>query len=103
MRLRGVWRRWSETFAVVAAYRVDLHAGAERDLERLAPVLLARVLSRLHALATDPRPPGAEKLAAQEGYRVRVGNWRIAYEIDDPTRRVLIRRFRHRRDVYRRL
>ena len=87
----------------MAAYRVDLHAGAERDLERLAPVLLAQVLSRLHALATDPRPPGAEKLAAHEGYRVRVGDWRIVYEIDDPTHRVLIRRVRHRRNVYRRL
>jgi len=87
----------------VAAYHVDLHPGAERDLERLAPVLLDRALSRLRALASDPRPPGAEKLAAHEGYRVRVGLWRIVYEVDDPTHRVLIRRVRHRRDVYRRL
>lgn len=87
----------------MAAYRVDLHSGAERDLERLAPVLLDRVLGRLRALASDPRPPGAEKLAAHEGYRVRVGDWRIVYEIDDPTHHVLIRRVRHRRDVYRRL
>ncbi len=87
----------------MAAYHVDLHPGAERDLERLAPVLLDRALSRLRALASDPRPPGAEKLAAHEGYRVRVGLWRIVYEVDDPTHRVLIRRVRHRRDVYRRL
>lgn len=87
----------------MAVYRVELHSGAERDLERLAPVLLERVLSRLHALASDPRSPGAEELAARGGYRVRVGDWRIVYEIDDPTHRVLIRRVRHRRDVYRRL
>ena len=87
----------------MAAYHSDRHSGAERDLERLAPVLLDRVLSRLRALATDPRPPGAEKLAAHEGYHVRVGDWRVVYEIDDPTHRVLIRRVCHRRDVYRRL
>lgn len=56
----------------------------------------------LRRLADDPRPPGAGKLVAVEGYRVRVGEYRIVYAVDDTVCVVTIYRIRHRREVYRR-
>lgn len=52
-------------------------------------------------LATNPRPSGCQKLSGREAWRVRVGDNRVVYEIDDPARRVLVVHIGHRRDVYR--
>jgi mRNA interferase RelE/StbE len=83
-------------------YRVDLSRHAERDLDRLPPRGAARVIAALRGLAADPLPRGASKLVAVEGYRVRVGVYRIIYEVDDAARVVTIYRVRHRREAYRR-
>ena len=64
-------------------------------MERLHPILTA--------LGDDPRPPGSQKLVGLEAYRVRVGDHRVIYEIDDPARAVIVVRVRHRREVYRKL
>ena len=56
----------------------------------------------IDALADDPRPLGCEKLSGREGYRIRVGEWRAIYRVDDQQRRVDVVRVAHRRDVYRR-
>ena len=56
----------------------------------------------INALADNPRPPGCEKLGGREGYRIRVGEWRTIYRVDDKQRRVDVVRVAHRRDVYRR-
>lgn len=85
------------------AYRVELQPSAERDLDRLSPQLLTRIDERVVALATDPRPPGSVKLTSLDLYRVRVGDHRILYRIDDAARAVFVHRIRHRRDVYRQL
>jgi mRNA interferase RelE/StbE len=85
------------------AYRVDVQRSAERDLERLSTVVFDRISDRLAALAQDPRPPGLEKLVGLDAYRVRVGDYRIVYEVDDRSRIVLVTRVRHRREAYRRL
>lgn len=84
-------------------YRVELQPSAERELDRLASQLLARVTERIDRLASDPRPPGSLKLAGAELYRLRVGDHRIVYKIDDRARAVFVHRVRHRREVYRRL
>jgi len=54
-------------------------------------------------LAANPRPPGCRKLqgSGRDDYRLRVGNYRVLYEVDDKARAVRIMRVRHRRDVYR--
>ncbi len=52
-------------------------------------------------LAENPRPDGAKKLKGETGYRIRVGNYRVLYEIDDAAQLVIIYRVKHRRDVYR--
>jgi len=85
------------------AYRVEVQRSAERDLDRLSATLFDRISARLIALAEEPRPPGAEKLAGLEAFRVRVGDYRIVYEVDDSARVVFVTRVRHRREVYRRL
>ena len=87
----------------MSAYRVEIQGSAERDLERLSGTLFERVTARISALAEEPRPPGAEKLVSLEAFRVRVGDYRIVYEVDDSARVVVVTRVRHRRDVYRKL
>ncbi|TME25267.1 MAG: type II toxin-antitoxin system RelE/ParE family toxin [Chloroflexi bacterium] len=85
------------------AYRVEIQRSAERDLDRLSKMLFDRISARLVALAEEPRPPGAEKLAGLEAFRLRVGDYRVVYEVDDSARAVIVTRVRHRREVYRKL
>ncbi len=83
-------------------YRVLLAHSAEKDLARLAAEVRNRVVTAIQALAHNPRPPGGRKLAGGEGdWRIRVGDYRIVYEIGDEVRIVRVNRVRHRREVYR--
>jgi len=87
------------------SYEVRFEKAAERDLDRLPPDVQRRIIPRIEALADDPRPPGAEALHGQlRGLtKLRVGRYRISYEIDDEQRLVTIIEIGHRRDIYRRL
>ena len=85
----------------MANYKVEIKRSAAKELEQLPPKERARVVTRIQTLATDPRPPGAEKLSGQERYRVRQGNYRILYEIHDALVVVIVVKIGHRRDVYR--
>jgi mRNA interferase RelE/StbE len=60
-----------------------------------------RIKTAIDGLAAEPRPAGVTKLAGLEDYRVRVGDYRVVYAIDDARRMVLIARIAHRREVYR--
>jgi mRNA interferase RelE/StbE len=60
-----------------------------------------RIVSRIRGLAADPRPVGSKQLAGDQRMRVRQGDYRIVYEIENETRRVVILKVGHRRDVYR--
>jgi mRNA interferase RelE/StbE len=83
-------------------YVVLLEAGAERDLRRLDPPTFRRVVASIGTLAESPRPTGCRKLSGGErDWRIRVGDYRVVYEIDDPAREVHVIRVRYRRDVYR--
>jgi mRNA interferase RelE/StbE len=85
----------------VASYKIEIKRSAAKELEQLPPKDRARVATRIQSLAADPRPPGAEKLSGQERYRVRQGNYRILYEIQDDLVVVVVVKIGHRRDVYR--
>ena len=75
---------------------------AEGDLRKLPRSTLERIHLKILALRNDPRPPGSRKLSGNlEGWRVRVGDYRILYQIDDTAETVTVVRVRHRRDVYR--
>ncbi len=83
-------------------YHLRLKRTAETDLRRLPKPLFERINERILALRKDPRPPGVRKLeGALEGWRIRVGDYRVIYQIDDAAQIVTIVRVRHRRDVYR--
>ncbi len=83
-------------------YQILLERSAEKDLKRLSSKIRARAIDAFLALAKNPRPSGSRKLAGTENdWRIRVGDYRIVYEIADEIRIVRIHRVRHRRDVYR--
>lgn len=82
-------------------YSLKIKRTAERDLKRLPRPLFLRLNQQILALREDPRPVGTRKLKGKlEGWRVRVGDYRIVYQIDDSAHVVTIVRVRHRRDVY---
>ena len=83
-------------------YRVLLERGAERDLGRLSTEVHERVVVAIKGLAVNPRPPACRKLTGTKNdWRIRVGDYRVIYEIADELGIVRINRVRHRREVYR--
>jgi len=82
-------------------YTILILRRAQRELERLPLESYARVRETILDLAQDPRPPGCLKLTAREGWRLRVGDYRVLYEVDDQQRRVTVLHTGHRREVYR--
>ena len=83
-------------------YRVFLERAAEKDLKRLSSEVHDRVIIAIRGLASDPRPPGCRKLAgSKHDWRIRVGDYRVVYEIADEIWIVRVNRVRHRREVYR--
>ena len=85
----------------MASYSLEIKRSAAKELAQLPPKDRGRVAARIQALANDPRPVGAEKLSGQERYRVRQGDFRILYEIEDQILRIMVVKIGHRRDVYR--
>lgn len=84
------------------SYQVVLPKPAERDLNRLDKTLLLNIAKHLKALEADPRPADVTKLRGTENeWRIRVGDYRIIYEVDDDKGVVTILRIRHRREAYR--
>lgn len=85
----------------MARYRVIVRKSVSRDLKGIPKKDLRRLLSTIESLAEDPRPPGTKKLSGQERYRLRQGNYRILYEIEDDRLIVCVVRFGDLREVYR--
>ncbi len=85
----------------MASYHVALTSSAAKELKRLSSQLIARIVPRLENLASNPRPPGCKKLkGGDKEWRVRVGDYRVVYIVDDQKLLVEVTRIRHRRDVY---
>ena len=86
----------------MAEYSIRIKASALRELEAIPQKKMRqRIVSRIRALANDPRPRGCEKLTAQERYRVRQGSYRIVYSVEDDVLVVYVVRIAKRGDVYR--
>ncbi|MEW6490556.1 MAG: type II toxin-antitoxin system RelE/ParE family toxin [Thermodesulfobacteriota bacterium] len=87
----------------MASYSVELTRSAERDIQDIGDrATRARLFARIQALAREPRPPGCEKLfGGSRRYRVRAGDYRILYDVDDGLRIVAVVKVGHRREVYR--
>ena len=87
----------------MASYDVALTSTAEKELEKLSGQLVARIVPRLENFAANPRPPGCKKLRSGNcEWRIRVGDYRVVYTIDDARLRVEVTRIRHRSEAYRR-
>ncbi len=83
-------------------HEIYLERLAQQDLKRLSPKYFHKIISSIKALAEDPRPPGCRKLfGSKNDWRIRIGDYRVVYEIDDKQRIINIMRIRHRREVYR--
>lgn len=83
-------------------YRVDLTTAAARQVRKLLKPVRTRVLAAISALADDPRPAGARKLAGEDiAWRIRVGDYRVIYDVVDQALTVTVVRASHRRNVYR--
>ena len=86
----------------MASYELVFKKSVAKDLRRLPQQDVLRILERIRSLAEDPRPLGCEKLSTLERYRIRVGIYRVVYEIQDRILTVLIVKIAHRSGVYRR-
>lgn len=86
----------------MARFRLAFTAAARKQLAALPPDAQRRIDIRILALSENPRPPGARKVAGADGvYRIRAGDYRVVYRIEDRVLLVLVIRVGHRRDVYR--
>ncbi|MBI4492687.1 MAG: type II toxin-antitoxin system RelE/ParE family toxin [Chloroflexi bacterium] len=85
------------------AYSVVFLLSAARELASLPKDAQRRIARRLDSLAENPRPPGAQALQGSERMlRLRVGDYRVLYQVEDAVREVLVAKVGHRREVYRR-
>ena len=82
-------------------YRVELIPSAQKDLDNLAKRFFEQIKDRINSLASNSRPPNCLKLTGEEGYRIRSGDFRILYRIDDKNKIVYIYRIKHRKESYR--
>ena len=85
----------------MAGYRVVVKPSAAKELDKIPKRDLERVVKAIQSLSEDPRRHGAQKLSGEERYRVRQGDYRVVYEIDDTERVVVIVKVKHRREAYR--
>jgi len=86
------------------SYSINFKPSVEKDLRPLSKTLVSRVMEHIERLKTDPFPRQAIKLSGTERlYRIRVGDYRIVYEVDTQAKQILVHYIRHRREVYRRL
>jgi mRNA interferase RelE/StbE len=86
----------------VAEYAISFARSARKQLQVLDRALALRIVGRVESLAVMPRPVGCVKLEGGVGlWRIRVGDYRVIYEIDDDHRRIDVSAVRHRRDAYR--
>lgn len=83
-------------------YKVEITPAAKRQIKKLIQPVQLAIIERLEQLTENPRPPGALKMQGAENlYRIRVGDYRIIYEIQDQTLLIAIVKVGHRGDVYR--
>lgn len=85
----------------MAEYEILFKESVWKDLKKIPKRELKKILSRVEKLGNDPRPMECEKLTAEELYRIRQGNYRIVYSIQDNELTVWFIKVGHRKDVYR--
>ncbi len=82
------------------SYTLSILPRAVKELKRLPPDVRRRVVDRIGALVDDPRPPQCRKLTGRDGYRLRVGAYRVLYDVDDASESIVVLHVGHRSNVY---
>ena len=82
-------------------HEISIIPSARKDLDDLDKKVFAQIKNKIISLASNPRPSGCLKLTAEEGYRIRSGNYRIPYRINDKNNIIYIYRVKHRKESYR--
>ncbi len=82
-------------------YRVILPKSVQKELDRLPDDVVRRIMARLAQLETDPRPADVKKLKGRDAWRIRVGDYRVIYEIHDRQLEILVVTIGYRREIYR--
>ncbi len=83
-------------------YEIFLEHSAERDLRKLSAEVFHRIIFHIKGLADNPRPPGCRKIVgSRNDWRIRVGTYRIIYEIDEKAHAIRVMRVRYRSEAYR--
>ena len=85
----------------MAKYRITIKKSAAKELEALPKKDLQRIIKRIQALAENPRPRASKKLSGKERYRIRQGDYRIVYSIEDKDSLIDIFKIGHRKEIYR--
>ena len=85
----------------MASYNVLIKPSAVKELEAIPRKDRARIVTKIRALAGNPRPIGCQKLSGREQYRLRQGRYRIVYSVSDPDQTVLVVKIAHRCEAYR--
>jgi len=85
----------------VASYSLLIKPSAVKELERLPAKPRRLIVRKIESIAEDPRPRGSEKLSGKDLHRVRQGDYRVLYDVQDKARVVVVIRIGHRREVYR--
>ena len=84
------------------AYDLLIEHRAEKDLKKLDAALFSQIVAKIKLLSENPHPSGSRKLlGSQNDWRIRIGDYRALYEIDNKARTIKIMRIKHRREVYR--
>lgn len=87
---------------MAGAYSIEVETSAAKALARIARPYQGKITTAIAALATEPRPHGCTKLSGRtDAYRIRVGDYRVVYTINDGIRIVRVQKIAHRREVYR--
>ena len=82
-------------------HEISIIPSARKDLDDLDKKVFIQIKNKIISLASNPRPSGSLKLTAEEGYRIRSGNYRILYRIDDKNNIIYVYRIKHRKESYR--
>lgn len=82
-------------------YKISIKKSAAKELENIPKKNLREIVKRIQSLARNPRPTGSQKLSGQQRYRVRQGDYRVVYSVDDKDSIIDIVKIGHRRQIYR--
>jgi mRNA interferase RelE/StbE len=83
------------------SYAVSIRRSAQRELEAIPSPFHENITDKMLSLGATPRPPGCKILQGSDKWRIRIGNYRLIYEIDDSAQAVIVLKIAHRSDVYR--